>query len=102
MPLIELEAAKKALQYNTTIMHEHTNPHHTDNGIFLLDALKRLDEVDPVNHAAQWEEIEYTSIEHGEVISTPSVRCTSCKHSDTRWYKEMKYCPNCGARMEDK
>jgi len=99
MPLIELEDAKKALQYNTVIMHEHTNPHHTDNGIFLLDALKQLDEVKPASNNADWEEIEYTSIEHGEVISTPAVRCTKCKRTDVSWNKDMNYCPNCGAKM---
>lgn len=88
------------MRLNTVIMHEHTNPHHTDNGIFLTKIIELFNSAKPIE--AQWEEIEYTSISNGEVISTPSVRCTACKKSDTRWYKEMNYCPNCGAKMEGK
>lgn len=50
----------------------------------------------------KWETVPYKKIEHGEIIIVGDVqRCSVCRHAEKEWNKEMKYCPNCGARMED-
>ena len=44
----------------------------------------------------------YKKIEHGEVVIVGDAQlCSVCRHAEKEWNKEMKYCPNCGARMED-
>lgn len=97
MSHIEKEELLNKMRLNTVIMHNHTNPHFADNGLFLTKVIELFDAAQPI--VGKWEEIEYTSIENGTVKSIPSIRCTHCKKSDLRWYKEMKYCPNCGAEM---
>lgn len=101
--VVDKEKLLNEMRLNTVIMHDHTNPHYADNGIFLTKIIELFDAAQPIQpNTAKWEEIEYTSISNGEVVSTPSVRCTACKKSDARWYIEMNYCPNCGAKMEEK
>lgn len=50
----------------------------------------------------KWKTVPYKKIEHGEIVIVGDAQlCSVCRHAEKEWNKEMKYCPNCGARMED-
>lgn len=70
----------------------------------LRDWIKDAPTVDavPVKHG-RWEQVFEERTIHGSHCSAPNFRCSACK----KWWfhngecvKWMKYCPECGAKMD--
>jgi hypothetical protein len=49
----------------------------------------------------EWVETEYKTVEHGFVERRGKAwLCTNCRHASKEFHPNMKFCPNCGAKME--
>ena len=89
----------------------HENPHddpkvracHAHEHIHFLVEIARQPTVDAelVRHG-RWKTVPYRIVEHGNVvISGEAEMCTNCRCAKKEYHKQMNYCPNCGAKMQE-
>lgn len=49
----------------------------------------------------EWVETDYKTVEHGFVERRGKAwLCTNCRHASKEFHPNMKFCPNCGAKMK--
>lgn len=64
-------------------------------------AIKNLHELKQEPKRGKWEKVPYKRQGHDEiVIDREAWRCTNCGNAPKINNPYMRYCPNCGARME--
>jgi len=57
--------------------------------------------LDAERPTGKWEKVPYRREDHGEIVTDGyACRCSNCGNAEKRNQPDMRFCPNCGARME--
>ena len=105
--------ADEAIDYvnNLITVHRFYHPRSTTENFPISEVIAKINEVPtvdavPVMHG-HWEEKEvfYDDNGNGVIAEWQSCRCSDCKKYDTSpylyYFKEPKYCSECGAKMDE-
>ena len=101
MRLIDAGALKKKAQMRGHVLKKSmVTVYHMCVSTHDIDEAPTVD-AEPVRHG-RWKTMPYRTVEHGNVvISGEAEMCTNCRCAKKEYHKQMNYCPNCGAKMDE-
>ena len=123
MRLGDLDALKEVITANHYLLSSRNNS--TDYGMFTTGIIQAIDnaptvdvnstidglnnEIDDLSENLAWYINERNRLlkerrPQGEWIEHSCYKdviiCSNCNSGDSRWHKDFKFCPNCGAKMQ--
>lgn len=86
---------QEVLNYLDNVLHPIVSPDNWNVYSELYDMVEELPSAVPVRHGKWVREVRYTI---DSLHSYQQYRCSEC---DMTYITNTKYCPNCGARMDE-
>ena len=96
LPSVSVESKATENKYDCDLISRADALNCLDDGLYLEDIEQRIKDLPSAERVGEWQRklVHYTDSSIGYRL-----KCSVCEEE---WLSETNYCPNCGARMENK